>query len=1157
MTQQDTVFKKISEALLVDYSSVYYVNAVTNEYYWYSVNPDFHSLSLEQGGDDFFKNIIRDCKKVIYEEDQHIFITDIQKDKLLSAMKKGSMQNIEYRLMINGEPVWHSLRMIRGLDEDSDYFILGVINIDAEHKRREQEQKLAEEKEVYNQITASLAAQYDTLYYIDLETGTYGEISSNDEYKQLNVPTTGSDFFAESRRSIRKYVHPEDQETAIKLHFKDAMMNNLKHRNSFSAEYRLVIDGQVKNIRHTEIMASDKKHIIVCVENIDDEVKASLELKESQKKSATYTRIAESLASRYDLIYYVDINSTYYTEFATHKIYGELEIQEEGDDFFGTAVMNADRIIHPEDRERIKLFLDKDRIITQLESSRRLTEDYRMVINGGEPQYTRLSASWSSDKTHLIICIENRDEVIKKEKEHLHALAIANEMARKDSLTGTRNKTAFLEYEKDLQRDLDANILDSFGIIVCDINNLKMINDTQGHKAGDEYIKSACALICRTFAHSPVFRIGGDEFVIILRKQDYAERDSLLSAFRKQIGDNIRIGNGPVVASGLAEYQPDSGSTVEDVFKLADSRMYEEKTYLKEQKLLRESHSLKETSNVKLITDERRMILDSFFKSYDIVSEGSYVYLCDMKYDFSRWSKNAVDTYNLPSEYMYGAGDIWENNIHPDDREAYRKGIDEIFSGYSSGHDMQYRAKKANGEYDVCTCRGVVIRDAQGEPDYFVGTIRSHGSQGHVDTLTGLRNQYGFFEDLDSCMKRKAAFYVLVVGISKFSEINEVYGYHFGNRVLQLYARKVFETTGNTGTCYRIDGTKFAVISNTLPFEEIQDRYRVFRSYFREVFQVDEKRILLEVNCGALKVDRFEYDSQTVYACLNFAYGESKNRHQGDLVLFLNDLNEDNRQRIEKLHEIRASIMHGYRGFYLMYQPVVDARTEKLIGAEALLRWKNDTYGTVPPDQFIPLLESDPLFPELGEWILKESIRVARKMLKSNPDFIINVNLSYTQLEKVDFVDMVFRVLDDMNFPPDHICLEVTERCRLLDVALLKNVIASLKAKGILIALDDFGTGFSSVGIVRELPFDIIKIDREFVRKIEENAVDRELVKYISGLASLFGAKVCVEGIETEGMRDILQQYRVESFQGYYYAKPLLSDKLLEWNGGGDQSSKQ
>ena len=530
-----------------------------------------------------------------------------------------------------------------------------------------------------------------------------------------------------------------------------------------------------------------------------------------------------------------------------------------------------------------------------------------------------------------------------------------------------------------------------------------------------------------------------------------------------------------------------------------------------------------------------------------MVSEGTYVYLCDMRYDFSRWSKNAVDKYGLPSEYMYGAGDIWENYIHPDDREAYRKGIEDIFAGNASGHDMQYRARRPDGVYDVCTCKGIVIRDNTGVPDYFVGTIRDHSTQGHIDTLTGFRNQYGFFDDLSGWIKRKAECYVLIVGISKFSEINEVYGYHFGNRVLQLFARKVFETTGNTGTCYRIDGTKFAVISNSLNFDDILERYQRFRNYFRESFQVDDKRIMLEVNGGALRVDNFTVDSQTVYACLNFAYGESKTRHQGDMVVFHNDLNENNRFRLEKLHDIRASIMHGYKGFYLLYQPVVDARNENLISAEALLRWKNDKYGMVPPDQFIPLLESDPLFPEIGEWIIREAIFAAKKIIKKVPEFVININLSYTQLEKHDFVDMVFRILDDLDYPADHVCFEVTERCRLLDIKLLKNVTAQLKSRGILIALDDFGTGFSSVGLVKELPFDIIKIDRGFVTKIEEEDADRELMRYFAGVASLFGAKVCVEGVETAGMRDILQRFAVESFQGYYYAKPLGLDDILKW----------
>ena len=243
--------------------------------------------------------------------------------------------------------------------------------------------------------------------------------------------------------------------------------------------------------------------------------------------------------------------------------------------------------------------------------------------------------------------------------------------------------------------------------------------------------------------------------------------------------------------------------------------------------------------------------------------------------------------------------------------------------------------------------------------------------------------------------------------------------------------------------------------------------------------------------------------------------------------------------------------MNGYEGFYLLYQPVVDAQTEQMIGAEALLRWKNDRFGMVPPDQFIPILESDPLFPELGEWIIRESILAAKQILSLYPEFVINVNLSYTQLEKPGFVDMLLHILNELAYPPEHLCLEVTERCRLLDLELLKNIVVELRSRGILVALDDFGTGFSSIGILKEIPVNIIKIDRSFVKTIEENDIDRKLVRNIADLASIFSAKVCVEGIETQGMKIILKQYHVKSFQGYYYAKPLALEHFLKWKGSG------
>ena len=545
---------------------------------------------------------------------------------------------------------------------------------------------------------------------------------------------------------------------------------------------------------------------------------------------------------------------------------------------------------------------------------------------------------------------------------------------------------------------------------------------------------------------------------------------------------------------------------------------------------------------------ERRIKkLDRLFEAFSIVAEGTYVYICDMRYDVSRWSTSAVIAFGLPSEYMYAAGEIWEEKIHPDDRETYHKGIEEIFSGTSSGHDMQYRAKNIEGNYDVCTCRGTVLLDDNDNPNYFVGVIRNHGIQSHVDTLTGLRNQYGMMEDLQYNISNQTEMLFTMVGISHFSEYNEVYGYHFGNKILQNFARYIYDFVGNTGSVYRLDGTKFAIISKSGSAEIVKRNYEKVRNHFRKGFKVEDKDIILDLNAGFLFINNFSIDYQTVYSCANFAYSESKQRKQGDMVFFANDLTDDNRFRLEKFHAIRGSIMQNFEGFYLVYQPVVDSNTEKLIGAEALLRWKNDKYGLVPPDEFIPLLEKDPLFPELGEWILKRALRDAKEIIKKYSDFVINVNLSYTQLEKPDFVEMVIRSIEEYDFPANHLCLEITERCRLLDLELLKNVVVNLRGHGVQIALDDFGTGFSSVGIVKNLPFDTIKIDRSFVMRIEEDDKEKELIEHFVNLAATFGARVCVEGIETEGMKRILKNYPVKSFQGYYYAKPLILEDFLKW----------
>lgn len=581
MNENETILAKIAGALLADYSSIYYVNAQTGKYRWFSSDPEYRSLDIAKEGDDFFKSMKEDAKKVIYKDDVHIFTEDIQKERLLAEMKTGELRNIEYRLMLDGKPVYHAIRVIHSLNDGGDYFILGIINIEREVNLRMNAEKFRSEREIYNQIAHSLADDYDSIFYVDIETGSFFEFSANEKYTSFKVPTVGKDFYAETRANVERYVIPEDKEYASSLYYKKTMLKNLKGKKSFSYKYRLNFSGVRVYYRFTVILAEDKKHFIVCDKDITDEITAENARKAEKKKVMTFGQIAESLASNYDVIYYVDIESDKYVGFVTNEIYGKLEMQEEGQDFFSEAVRNCDILVHPNDKERIISTLEKDNLISLMEDRKQYSIDYRLIVDG-KTQYTRSTVMRSSDHSHLIIGVENIDKEVRKEQEQLKALNSANELARRDDLTGIKNKTAYTELEKSVQHNLD-NGIDylPFAIVVCDINGLKQINDAEGHKAGDKYICDSAALICGVFKHSPVFRIGGDEFVIFLRGSDYPEREKLLKKLKDDVLANIGKKGAPVIAAGMSDLIPGKDKRISDVFERADELMYADKRSLK------------------------------------------------------------------------------------------------------------------------------------------------------------------------------------------------------------------------------------------------------------------------------------------------------------------------------------------------------------------------------------------------------------------------------------------------------------------------------------------------------------------------------------------------------------------------------------------------
>ena len=496
------------------------------------------------------------------------------------ALRSGSRKKIKYMTAAITSIVICVFTFLQVYFTYYPYYVMGlIVGICLVHTFIEAGEK--EEKEIHDHIASTMAEDYEVIYYIDIETGEFLEFAKSQKYKSLNIPVEGKNFFSEVKKMAEEHVYADDREYAAGFYDMETMLKNLEERRSFSFKYRVISFGEPRFTLFTVMRTSDKKYLIFFVKDIEDELDAEKKQKESQKKTVTFTQIAEGLASNYDDIYYVNIVDSSYVSYAVNNIYGQLQVNQSGDDFYGESFSNIPKIIHKQDQEMLKEFMDKDNMLSALDSHKGCSLEYRLIVSG-KTKYVRMTARKTSDGTHFIIGIENIDEEIKREKQHIKALKTEKELARRDELTGIKNKTAYRELEESVQANMD-NGLDylTYALIVCDANNLKKINDTQGHAAGDEYIKASAKLLCNIFVHSPVFRVGGDEFVVFLRGSDYMSKNELLENLRGQVLENQRTGSGPVLASGIAEYDPKKDTLVSDIFDRADKEMYENKQKLK------------------------------------------------------------------------------------------------------------------------------------------------------------------------------------------------------------------------------------------------------------------------------------------------------------------------------------------------------------------------------------------------------------------------------------------------------------------------------------------------------------------------------------------------------------------------------------------------
>ena len=430
----------------------------------------------------------------------------------------------------------------------------------------------------YNYVARALSEDYINLYFVNLDNEEFTEYISDGESRDISLERHGDHFF-DLDNNPDLVMDPKDKEQLKKDFTKEILEKEIKASGNYSVVSRIIMDNEPVYVSIKAVkVRGDGNYIIVGINNVDNQIKAREILDKAKEEELVYSRIG-ALSGDYIYIYTIDPETLHFKRYNPSGIISDLGINEEGDNFFDAITENVHYGIFREDVDSFLSSFNQENVMKQIATKGFFELHHRLNIKG-KPMYvvTKATIVKEENEEKLLVGVLNVDERVKRELQYEENLFAAENKATIDELTGVKNKHAYTTAEKKLDGHIMQGSFPQFAIVIFDINNLKTINDTLGHQAGDQYIKNGCDTICTFFKHSPVFRIGGDEFAVIAQGYDLQHIDSIMSKFEKHILKNKLKGD-VVIAAGMSRYFDDG--SVAPVFKRADEEMYKNKKMLK------------------------------------------------------------------------------------------------------------------------------------------------------------------------------------------------------------------------------------------------------------------------------------------------------------------------------------------------------------------------------------------------------------------------------------------------------------------------------------------------------------------------------------------------------------------------------------------------
>lgn len=537
-----------------------------------------------------------------------------------------------------------------------------------------------------------------------------------------------------------------------------------------------------------------------------------------------------------------------------------------------------------------------------------------------------------------------------------------------------------------------------------------------------------------------------------------------------------------------------------------------------------------------------------------VASAGIGVWEWNAQKDLGFYSQRTCEILDVgPTEIT--TEEAWLALIHPDDRPGYLISRTAHLEGEAPLHKCELRILQKNGTYKWVDDLGKVVeRDEAGRPLRMVGTLRdiTETVEQHQqiqrlafsDPLTALPNRALFNSRCEAALTRacinQEIFVLIIIDLDNFKDVNDTLGHAAGDQLLCDVSARLSSCLREDDMLARLGGDEFAVVLESLPdrraVADIAERLLVSLS---PPFRITGQDLFITASVGVAVHPEQGNAVDELFAHADAALYQAKARGRNNFQLYDEALAEKTELKLRLGNALRTACVNNE--LELSYQPKVDLETTRIIGGEALLRWRHPEMGLLMPDAFIPLAEENGTIVEIGHWVIRQAARTIAIWNRGRRDPLkIAVNLSARQFVQNDLVAQVQEALEEAGCPAAWLECEITESLLLKDESCVQETLEQLHALGVSIAIDDFGTGQSALVYLKRFPIDVLKIDRLFIAEMNNDVRGKELVKAFILIAKALGMETVAEGVETAEQADALRALGCGTGQGYLYGKPMF-----------------